>query len=117
MDPKKIITIAATILIIFGFVTMAVGLIILLREALSRRISEIKDEITHMATKGLLSGLQESVESATYLVKELNSLMKTEVGAGFCLLLIGSSLIAAGIFLLNGTHDPAVAVSEIKGGL
>ena len=94
----NIIILSAALLVFIGFLSLIFGLIILARKALSREIEEVTNEAAKLAKKGLLTDVGNSLQSASFLVKEM---IKTERGVGLTLIIIGIALIAGGLALFK----------------
>lgn len=97
----NIIILSAFLLVLIGFLTLIIGLIILARKALSKEIEEVTEEAAKLAKKGLLSDVGNSLQSASFLVKEMTELIKTERGIGLTLIIIGIVLVSGGLALFK----------------
>ncbi len=97
----NIIILSAALLVVLGFLSLIFGLIILARKALSKEIEEVTNEAAKLAKKGLLTDVGNSLQSASFLVKEMTELIKTERGVGLTLIIIGIALIAGGLALFK----------------
>lgn len=95
----NIITLSAALLVIIGFVSLIFGLVVLTKKALSRDLEEVTAEASKLAKKGLLTDVGSSLQSASFLVKEMTELMKTTRGIGLTLIIIGIMLLAGGLAL------------------
>lgn len=93
----NIIIISAALLILIGFVSLIFGLVVLAKKALSKEIDEVTSEAAKLAKKGLLSDVGGSLQSASFLVKEMTELIKTSRGIGLTLIIIGIVLVAGGL--------------------
>ena len=93
----NILTLSALLLVIIGFVSLIFGLVVLTKKALSRDLEEVTAEASKLAKKGLLSDVGSSLQSASFLVKEMTELMKTTRGIGFTLIIVGIILLAGGL--------------------
>ena len=97
----NIIIISAALLVFIGFFSLILGLVILARKALSKDLEEVTAEASKLAKKGLLSDVGSSLQSASFLVKEMTELIKTERGIGLTLIIIGIVLISGGLALFK----------------
>ncbi len=95
----NIITLSAALLVIIGFVSLIFGLVVLTKKALSKDLEEVTAEASRLAKKGLLTDVGSSLQSASFLVKEMTELMKTTRGIGLTLIIIGIMLLAGGLAL------------------
>lgn len=95
----NIITLSAALLVILGFVSLIFGLVVLTKKALSKDLEEVAAEASKLAKKGLLTDVGSSLQSASFLVKEMTELLKTERGIGLTLIIIGIGLLAGGLAL------------------
>ncbi len=95
----NIITLSAALLVIIGFVSLIFGLVVLTKKALSKDLEEVTAEASKLAKKGLLTDVGSSLQSASFLVKEMTELMKTTRGIGLTLIIIGIMLLAGGLAL------------------
>ena len=93
----NIIILSGLLLLIIGFISLIVGLIILARKSMSKDIDEVTTEAAKLAKKGLLSDVGSSLQSASFLVKEMTELIKTERGIGLAMVIIGILLVAGGL--------------------
>ena len=93
----NIIILSGALLVLIGFISLISGLIILARKALSKEIEEVTSEAAKLAKKGLLSDVGNSLQSASFLVKEMTELIKTERGVGLSMIIIGILLVAGGL--------------------
>lgn len=93
----NIIILSGALLVLIGFISLIAGLIILARKALSKEIEEVTSEAAKLAKKGLLSDVGNSLQSASFLVKEMTELIKTERGVGLSMVIIGILLVAGGL--------------------
>ena len=90
---------SAALLVIIGFVSLIFGLVVLTKKALSKDLEEVTAEASKLAKKGLLTDVGSSLQSASFLVKEMTELMKTTRGIGLTLIIIGIILLAGGLAL------------------
>ncbi len=97
----NIIVISAALLVFIGFFSLILGLVILARKALSKDLEEVTAEASKLAKKGLLSDVGSSLQSASFLVKEMTELIKTERGIGLTMIIIGIVLISGGLALFK----------------
>ena len=97
----NIIILSAALLVLIGFISLILGLIILTKRALSKQAEEVTSEASKLAKKGLLSDVGGSLQSASFLVKEMTELIKTERGIGLTLIIIGIVLISGGLALFK----------------
>ena len=97
----NIIIVSAALLVFIGFFSLILGLIILARKALSKDLEEVTAEASKLAKKGLLSDVGSSLQSASFLVKEMTELIKTERGIGLTMIIIGIVLISGGLALFK----------------
>ena len=98
----NIITLSAALLVIIGFISLIIGLVVLAKKALSKDLDEITTEATKLAKKGLLTDVGNSMQSASFLVKEMTELLKTTRGIGLTMIIIGIVLLA-GVLALYKT--------------
>lgn len=97
----NIIILSGALLVLIGFFSLIMGLIILARKALSKEVEEVTAEAAKLAKKGLLSDVGNSLQSASFLVKEMTELIKTERGVGLSLVIIGIILVAGGLAIFK----------------
>lgn len=95
----NIVTLSAALLVIIGFISLIIGLVVLTKKALSKDLEEIAAEATKLAKKGLLTDVGSSLQSASFLVKEMTELLKTTRGIGLTMIIIGIMLLAGGLAL------------------
>ena len=77
------------------------GLIVLVKNALSKDLQEVSSEAAKLARKGLLTDFGSSLQSASFLVNEMTQLIKTARGIGLTLIIIGMILIGGGIAIFK----------------
>ena len=97
----NIIILSGALLVLIGFFSLIIGLIILARKALSKEVEEVTAEAAKLAKKGLLSDVGNSLQSASFLVKEMTELIKTERGVGLTLIIIGILLVGGGLAIFK----------------
>ncbi len=95
----NIIILSAALLVLIGFASLIFGLIVLAKSALSKDLEEVSAEASKLAKKGLLADVGSSLQSASFLVKEMTELVKTNRGIGLSLIIIGIVLISGGLAL------------------
>ena len=97
----NIIILSGALFVFIGFLSLILGLIILARKALSKEVEEVTAEAAKLAKKGLLSDVGNSLQSASFLVKEMTELIKTERGVGLSMIIIGIMLVAGGLAIFK----------------
>lgn len=95
----NIVTLSAALLVIIGFISLITGLVVLAKKALSKELEEVTSEATKLAKKGLLTDVGSSLQSASFLVREMTELLKTTRGIGLTLIIIGIMLLCGGLAL------------------
>ena len=93
----NIVILSAALLILIGFVSLILGLVVLVKKALSKDLEEVSSEAAKLARKGLLSDMGSSIQSASFLVNEMTELIKTARGSGLTLIIIGILLVGGGL--------------------
>ncbi len=93
----NIVILSAALLILIGFVSLILGLVVLVKKALSKDLEEVSSEAAKLARKGLLSDMGSSIQSASFLVNEMTELIKTARGIGLTLIIIGILLVGGGL--------------------
>ena len=71
----NIIILSAFLLLLIGFLSLIFGLVVLVRKALSREVEEVTEEAAKLAKKGLLTDMGSSLQSASFLVKEMRGVL------------------------------------------
>ena len=97
----NIIILSGALFVFIGFLSLILGLIILARKALSKEVDEVTAEAAKLAKKGLLTEVGSSLQSASFLVKEMTELIKTERGVGLTMIIISIILIAGGLAIFK----------------
>ena len=64
----NIVILSAALLVIIGFVSIIIGLVVLAKKALSKDLEEVTSEAAKLARKGLLTDVGSSLQSACFLV-------------------------------------------------
>ena len=95
----NIVTLSAALLVVIGFVSLIIGLVILTKNSFSKNYDEVTEEVAKLAKKGLLSDVGGSLQSASFLVKEMNELLKTNRGIGLAMIIVGIILLSGGLAL------------------
>ena len=95
----NIVILSAALLVIIGFVSIIIGLVVLAKKALSKDLEEVTSEAAKLARKGLLTDVGSSLQSASFLVKEMTELLKTTRGIGLTMVIIGIMLLGGGLAL------------------
>ena len=95
----NIVVLSAALLVIIGFISLITGLVILAKKALSKDLEEVTSEAAKLARKGLLTDVGSSLQSASFLVKEMTELLKTTRGIGLTMVIIGIMLLGGGLAL------------------
>ena len=97
----NIIILSGALLILIGFLSLIFGLIVLVKNALSKDLQEVSAEAAKLARKGLLTDFGSSLQSASFLVNEMTQLIKTARGIGLTLIIIGIILIGGGLAIFK----------------
>ncbi len=97
----NIIILSGALLVLIGFLSLIFGLVVLAKKALSKELDEVAAEAAKLAKKGLLSDVGSSLQSASFLVKEMTELIKTERGIGLTLIIIGIVLVSGGLAIFK----------------
>ncbi len=97
----NIIIISGALLVLIGFVSLIFGLTVLAKKALSKELDEVTSEAAKLAKKGLLNDVGSSLQSASFLVKEMTELIKTARGVGLTLIIIGIVLVTGGLAIFK----------------
>ncbi len=97
----NIIILSGALLVLIGFVSLIFGLVVLAKKALSKEVDEVASEAAKLAKKGLLSDVGSSLQSASFLVKEMTELIKTERGIGLTLIIVGIILVSGGLAIFK----------------
>ena len=95
----NIVILSAALLVVIGFVSIIIGLVVLAKKALSKDLEEVTSEAAKLARKGLLTDVGSSLQSASFLVKEMTELLKTTRGIGLTMVIIGIMLLGGGLAL------------------
>ena len=95
----NIVTLSAALLVVIGFVSLIIGLVILTKNSFSKNYDEVTEEVAKLAKKGLLTDVGGSLQSASFLVKEMNELLKTNRGIGLAMIIVGIILLSGGLAL------------------
>ena len=95
----NIVTLSAALLVVIGFISLIIGLIILTKNSFSKDYDEVTNEVAKLAKKGLLTDVGGSLQSASFLVKEMNELLKTNRGIGLAMIIVGIILLSGGLAL------------------
>ena len=95
----NIVTLSAALLVVIGFISLIIGLIILTKNSFSKDYDEVTNEVAKLAKKGLLNDVGSSLQSASFLVKEMNELLKTNRGIGLAMIIVGIILLSGGLAL------------------
>ena len=95
----NIVTLSAALLVVIGFISLIIGLVILTKNSFSKDYDEVTEEVAKLAKKGLLTDVGGSLQSASFLVKEMNELLKTNRGIGLAMIIVGIILLAGGLAL------------------
>lgn len=101
LSSVNILHVSALLLIFIGFFSLITGLVVLTKKALSKDIEEVSSEAAKLAKKGLISDVGSSLQSASFLVKEMTDLIKTARGIGLALIFIGIVLIGGSLAYLK----------------
>ncbi len=99
--PSFMIQICAVLLTGLGFITLFFGLRVLARYAFSKDMDDVSKEVTRLAKKGILNGLDSSLQSASFLLQQLNEQLATARGIGLTLIFVGLVMVAGGVALLK----------------
>lgn len=97
---STVIHICSLVLIGVGFFSMVAGLVILIRRAFSTELKDVEKEAARLAKKGLLTEMSGTMESASFLIKEMTEMLSTVRGIGMLLIFIGTVFVGAGIALI-----------------
>ena len=100
IEANTVLQYLAVVLMGLGLITLIVGIVVMIRKSFSRDISEVSKEVNRLAQKGILSEMNGTMESASFLVREMTSMLQTAMGIGCALVFIGAVLLAAGVLIL-----------------
>lgn len=100
IDPSIIIQYTALALVGIGFLVMLIGIIVMARKSFAQEMKDVTKEVSRLAKKGILSDMNGTMESASFLVREMTTMLQTAMGIGFALVIIGAILLAAGLVIL-----------------
>lgn len=101
MFSPNTLQIVGTVLIFAGVVAILAGIIIMISSVLSSQSREIQKNATRLSSKGFTEELSGALGNASYLIKELNTMIQSSRGTGMSLVVIGIILIAGSFILLN----------------
>ncbi len=87
------------IVFLAGFVTFAVGVIILIRRSANRELNTIASQTAQIAQKGITDGLSGLIGNASSLINAMNDLIHTQNGVGSFLIIVGLLMVIASIGL------------------
>ena len=88
-------------ILVIGFISLLIGLFTLITKPFSNETKKITHEIIDLTSKGIITDIGSSMENASFLIKELNEMIKTAKGIGVVLILFGCLLIVCGYVILT----------------
>ncbi len=97
---SDILLIMVAILFLMGVITFSAGLIVLLSRTMNKEIRTLATQTNRLAQKGFVDGIAGLVGNASSLLDATNQLVRTAAGIGVFLVIIGSVLIGASVFVL-----------------
>ncbi len=100
-NPSLMIQICGMLLAVLGFITLFFGLRVLAHYAFSKDMDDVSKEVSRLTKKGILNGLDSSLQSATFLLQQLTEQIKTAQGIGLTLIFVGLVMVAGGVALFK----------------
>lgn len=101
MMPENTFKLVGTILIFAGVVAIVAGIMILISSVFSKQTHEIQKQAARLSEKGFTEELSGALGNASYLIKELNSMIQSGKGIGMSLVVIGIILTVGSFVLLT----------------
>jgi hypothetical protein len=100
-DVQNTIVITGIVIIVIGGLSLISGIITLISKVFSNDIKEISHQAAKLAMKGVTDEISGALGNASFLVKELNSMIATSRGIGVVLICTGAILIVGGLIILT----------------
>lgn len=100
-NPSLMIQVCGMLLAVLGFITLFFGLRVLAHYAFSKDMDDVSKEVSRLTKKGILNGLDSSLQSATFLLQQLTEQIKTAQGIGLTLIFVGLVMVAGGVALFK----------------
>jgi hypothetical protein len=97
----KVQLIIAGILFLLGFLSILLGVFILLTRGYSSEIQTIASHTARMGQKGIAEEVSGLVESASGLIEAINQLVRTASGVGAFLIMLGILMISATYWIVS----------------
>ena len=82
-----------------GFLTIVLGIVILIRGVWGRDLSTLASQTTRLAQKGLAEEVSGLVGNASALLTTINEMVRTSTGIGLYLTLVGITLLAIAFYV------------------
>jgi hypothetical protein len=93
----------ASLLFLTGWLATGMGLLVIISRDIRKSVSELSVRSASVSQKALLDvSLAPSLESASQLVDAINRLIRTAVGVGAFLCLIGMGLCIVAFVMMSG---------------
>ena len=89
----NILLLMMSALFVLGVISFFAGVIILLKQTLSRDAHTLAMQSSRLAQKGILDGVADIVSAASTLMDATNKLVRTATGIGVFLIVIGLVLM------------------------
>lgn len=84
-----------------GLVALIAGILTLILNVFSRDMISAQKNATRLAEKGFNEDISGSLGNASFLIKELNTLIETKRGIGMALVIIGGILLLVSLYFLT----------------
>jgi hypothetical protein len=84
---------------LLGFITIILGLAILVRGAWGSDLRNLATQTTRLAQKGLAEEVSGLVGNASALLVTINEMVRTSTGIGFYLTVVGITLVALAFYV------------------
>jgi len=86
---------------IAGILCLALGIIIMVRQAINKNIQTIANQTTKLAEKGITDGVSGLVGNASLLIDALNNMAKSNTGIGIFLVFLSITLLIGSYFFIR----------------
>lgn len=84
-----------------GILSLALGIFIMVKQAINKNVQTIANQTTKLAEKGITDGISGLVGNASLLIDALNNMAKSNTGIGIFMVFLSIALLAGSYFLIR----------------
>mgnify|MGYP001004885653 FL=1 len=101
VEVQKVILFAGIGLLIIGGLGLISGIAVLISNVFSKDIQTVQEQAAKLAKKGVTEDISGALGNASFLLREMNTMVETGRGIGMFLVIVGVLLIIGGMVVLK----------------